>query len=55
MATPLPPCPCGLTRDEAKLCINQQGICQALDDNDQPCGMKLKLHPDSGQPRAGKD
>ncbi len=50
MATPLPPCPCGLTREQAtKICQNPQGICQALDDNDKPCGMKLKLHPESSQ------
>ncbi len=53
MATPPTQCPCGLNRDEAtKLCINPQGICQALDVNGNPCNKRLADHPKETQPPA---
>ena len=49
MVTHLPLCPCGLSRDEAKLCINLQGICQAVDANRNPCNKRLADHPTNTQ------
>jgi hypothetical protein len=52
MATPLPPCPCGLTRAEAThLCKNEEGICKAQDVNRNPCNMRLADHPTETQPQ----
>ncbi len=41
--------PCGLYREEAKSCINNTGICQALDANGNPCGQRLAVHPREAQ------
>ena len=45
MATPPTQCPCDLSREEARSCIDTKGRCRAEDADGIACGRRLADHP----------